>query len=356
MPFAANRKYILPLAKHIPFPALCAILVAKRRPYTKPAARNRRGNNRSLHISCYTEATMPTLVSRIMRRQIRLLRPVYASFSLKTARAFTDGLARLGAKAVEGKVRFDDFFIGGIPASTAIPMERRADDDKTLLYLHGGGYVTGGLEYARGYAGLLAAETGHCVTAIAYRLAPENPYPAALDDAFGAYEYLLRYYDAENISLIGESAGGGLILALCHRLKAESLPLPARLVLISPWTDLTLSGRSYTENCKTDPSLTFEEVEFFAEAYAPDDRSLQFVSPLFGDFTGFPPCRIFAGGDELLRDDSLRLYDRMIESGAECKMTVGDGMWHAYVLYPTPESSEAMEEIRAFLEDDSDAG
>lgn len=300
---------------------------------------------------------MPSLAARLLSRQIRLIKPVLTSFSLKTSRAFQEKLAALGARALAEKIHFQDFEIGTIPACTATPLNRPFDDDKVLLYLHGGGYVTGGLDYARGFAGFLADDIGQCVTAIAYALSPENPYPAALEDALGAYEFLLRFYSPENISLIGESAGGGLILALCHKLKAEGLPLPGRIVPISPWTDLTLSGESYSENRKNDPSLTIEEIEGFADAYAPnDDRQLQYISPLFGDFTGFPPCHICVGADELLRDDSLRLYDAMKDCGVDCSIRVGEGMWHAYVLYPTPESTEAMEEIRAFLEGKPNAG
>lgn len=292
---------------------------------------------------------MPSLVSKVLRSQIRVLRPVLNGFNIKTSRAFQDKLAELGARALVNKVDFEDFQIGAIPAATAVPLDCETDDRKVLLYIHGGGYVTGGLEYARGFAGLLASETGQRVTAIAYRLAPENPFPAALDDVFFAYEYLLRSYAPENISLIGESAGGGLILALCHRLKAEGLPLPNKLVPISPWTDLTLGGKSYRSNRKNDPSLTIEEIEGYVNAYNPAKADSPYVSPLFGDFEGFPPCRIYAGGHELLRDDALRVYDKMAAAGVDCSITVSEGMWHAYVLYPTPESSSAMDEIRAFL-------
>lgn len=296
-----------------------------------------------------------SIIAKILRGQIKLLRPVITNFSIKTSRAFQDKLAELGSKALTGKVHFEDFEIGLIPAVTATPLTLAPDSEKVLFYLHGGGYVTGGMDYARGFAGLLASEMGQCVVAIAYRLAPEEPFPAALDDAFCAYEYLLRFYKPENISFIGESAGGGLMLALCHRLRDEGLPLPSRLVPISPWTDLTLSGESYLSNKKKDPSLTISEIEGFVSAYAPDKTNLPYVSPLLGDFTGFPPCRLYVGSDELLYNDSTQLYDKMISSGVDCRITVGDGMWHAYVLYPTPESSEAMTEIKAFLEGEENA-
>ncbi len=292
---------------------------------------------------------MTSLASKILSREIRLVRPVIKSFNVKTSRAFQDKLAQLGSKAVAGRVHYADFNIGTIPAVIAAPENAVSDTSQVLLYLHGGGYVTGGIVYAKGVAGFIAAETSCNVVAIAYRLAPENPFPAALEDAFCAYTWLLEYYRPENISFIGESAGGGLMLALCHKLKQEGINLPARLVPISPWTDLTLQGKSYTANRKLDPSLTFKEIKGFVDAYAPNERKNPLVSPLFGDFSGFPPCRVYVGSDELLRDDSLKLYDKLISAGSECSIVVGEGMWHAYVLFPTPESFEALAEIKAFL-------
>lgn len=292
---------------------------------------------------------MPSLKSKLLKSQMRLLRPVITGFSIKTSRAFQDKLAAFGTRALADKITLDSFEIGTIPAVTATPCALQEGDEDIVFYLHGGGYVTGGMEYARGVAGALAAETNKRVVAIAYRLAPEHPYPAALEDSFAAYKYLLETTAAENISMIGESAGGGLILALCHLLKREGLPLPARLVPISPWVDLTMSAKSYIENQKIDPCVTYEEVRGFVSAYSPEDQLDPLVSPIFGDFAGFPPCRIYAGTDELLRDEAIILADKLTEAEVENTLIVKEGMWHAYVLYPTPESNEAVAEIKEFL-------
>ena len=149
------------------------------------------------------------------------------------------------------------------------------EDPRVLLYLHGGGYVAGSIRYAAGFAGVIAAKTGVRTLCIAYRLAPEHPFPAALDDAMTAYQYLLgQGYHGSDITLIGESAGGGLILSLCLLLKAQGIPLPTRLVAISPWTDLTLSGESMEENREVDISLTKSELAAYAACYAPEQAAL----------------------------------------------------------------------------------
>ena len=220
-----------------------------------------------------------------------------------------------------------------------------------LLYLHGGGYVAGSIRYAAGFAGVIAAKTGVRTLCIAYRLAPEHPFPAALDDAMTAYQYLLgQGYHGSDITLIGESAGGGLILSLCLLLKAQGIPLPARLVAISPWTDLTLSGESMEENREVDISLTKSELAAYAACYAPEQAALSLVSPLWGDLTGLPPCAIYVGGDEILLDDSRRLCTRLLDAGLPATISIEPGMWHAYLLYGVPEANAAWREIKTLLE------
>ena len=150
--------------------------------------------------------------------------------------------------------------------------------------MHGGAYVAGNIQYAKGFAGVLAAETKKPVLSIAYRLAPENPFPAAVEDAFAAYYHLLnRGYSSRDISLVGESAGGGLIYCLCLLLKQKKMPLPSALVGISPWVDLTFSGESYEYNKKNDPNLSEDVLREHAAVYAPGKKRDPLVSPIFGD-------------------------------------------------------------------------
>ena len=220
-----------------------------------------------------------------------------------------------------------------------------------VLYLHGGGYCCGDMTYACGFGSVIAAETGANTLCPAYRLAPEAPFPAAVEDALDAYRYLLERYPANRIALIGESAGGGLIYALCLRCKALGLPLPGGLVAISPWTDLTQSGSSYGENRDADPSMTKERLDRYAEAYVldPANRREPLCSPLFGDLSGLPESRVYVGGDEVMKSDAVRLCEALERAGSPARLTVAPGMWHGYVLYDLKECQADKQAIAAFL-------
>lgn len=228
----------------------------------------------------------------------------------------------------------------------------RTPRNGAVLYLHGGGYVTGDFQYMMGFGSTLTATLGRRVLSAAYRLAPEHPYPAALDDAVTSYRHILdKGYDGGEIVLIGESAGGGLVIALALKLRDMGLPLPAGIVALSPWTDLALSGASYRENEKNEPSLSMEMVEFCAEAYAGDDRLNPYISPLYADFEGFPPCLIIAGGSEMLVDDSTRIAGKMRASGVDVTCHVEPKMWHVYVMFAgISESRAAMVRISEFVD------
>lgn len=298
---------------------------------------------------------MPSLISTMLRQQIRLFKPILTNFSTTASRNLQETLGGLGAKALGEKVEFREFHIRALPAALAAPVEQRPADPRIVLYLHGGGYVAGSIKYAKGFAGLLAAKAGLPVLCIAYRLAPENPFPAAVEDALAAYEYLLEEgYAPENISLIGESAGGGLLFSLCLLLKAQGRPLPGRIVALSPWTDLSLSGESYQTKQKEDPCLSMKEIEGFVHAYAPPELRNPLASPLFGELSGLPPCRIYVGEDELLLDDSRQMAEKLLAAGVDCRLRVEPGLWHAYVLYGVPEANAALEEIKLFFEEDQD--
>lgn len=294
---------------------------------------------------------MPSLVSSVLREQIRLLKPLLTKNSIAASRKLQEAMGELEAKAVSGKVRFEDFTLSDCPASWAVPSECPLEDPRAILYLHGGGYVAGSIHHAKGFAGMLAARTQVRALCIAYRLAPEHPFPAALEDALAAYRYLLAQgYDPAHITFVGESAGGGLLIALCLRLKALGLPLPARLFPLSPWTDLSLSGESMEANCKADVCLTREALAGFAAAYAPGNVYDPLVSPVLGDLTGLPPCWIYVGSDEILLDDSRLLASRLEDAGVPCHLHVEPGMWHAYALYGVPEANQVLEEMRVLLE------
>ena len=220
-----------------------------------------------------------------------------------------------------------------------------------VLYLHGGGYCCGDLTYACGYGSALAFETGRDTLCPAYRLAPEHPFPAALEDALDAYSYLLGLYPANKIALVGESAGGGLIFALCLACKARGVSLPGGLVAISPWVDLTQSGLSYAKNQEADPSMTKTRLDGYAAAYVPrtENRRNPLCSPLFGNLSGLPESRLYVGGDEIMRSDAERLYDALRAAGCTASITVAERMWHGYVLYDLRECKNDKLAISAFL-------
>ena len=232
-------------------------------------------------------------------------------------------------------------------------LELSPDDERfdgAVLYLHGGGYTCGTLKYARGFASVICAVCGVKVLAPAYRLAPEYKFPAGLDDCLEAYEYLLlQGYEPSKIILAGESAGAGLIYALCLKLKELGKKLPAALIAISPWVDLTQSGASYEYNHENDPTLTKERLDFFASCYTDGDLSSPLISPVYGDLADMPPSLVFSGGGELMLEDAITLAKKLEEAGCEVSHHVAKDMWHAYVLYRLKEYADDYDTIKAFL-------
>ena len=218
------------------------------------------------------------LPAKLVRAQLHIMKPIAANLSLEATRKGQDKLGEI-MEAIHRRDVFErEHDFGAFQGAWLMPKDERRQG--VILYLHGGGYTCGSLEYAKGFAATLADECGVRVFCAAYRLAPEHRYPAALDDALEAYRYLLKKgYPARQILLCGESAGGGLIYALCLRLRAEKLPLPCGLIAISPWSDLTQSGESYVTNRDVDPSMTKELLDFYAKCYA-DDPAIPYCSRL----------------------------------------------------------------------------
>ena len=222
-----------------------------------------------------------------------------------------------------------------------------------ILHCHGGGYSTGSSLYARTLTSKLAASTSMDVLCFDYRLAPEYPYPAALEDGMKAWNYLMLLgYGARDVILTGDSAGGNLALALVLKLKQEARLLPRGLVLMSPWTDLTSSGESFETKAELDPVLNRGYIDRMVTAYADEqDVTNPFISPLFGDFHGFPPMYIQAGENEILLSDSKRLYRELIEAKVSAKLDVFPGMWHVFQMSPLKAASEAMDRNAEFIYD-----
>ena len=290
---------------------------------------------------------MPKLVSSLVHAQIMLLNPLLKRMDLKAMRKLQDALGVLGATALAGGVAFVDEFFDDFDAAWAVPKD--VQSKKAILYLHGGAYTAGCLSYARGFGGILAEETGRKVLCVGYRLAPEFPYPAALNDALEAYRRMLKTYAAKDILLAGESAGGGLCFCLCMKLKALGLPLPEKIVAVSPWTDLTMAEGRYPAGAGSlDPVLSVEGLKYSAQMYAGERAGEPTASPLFGDLTGMPPSLILAGAEELLLGDSVEMAEKLNAQGSACTLHVEEGMWHVYVLYGIPEAKAALGRIRDY--------
>jgi epsilon-lactone hydrolase len=291
-----------------------------------------------------------TLGTRLLRMQLRLTKPIARFATIDDARKAQDQLGRMTAEILKTKVSFEPVEFDRFSACFAVSNACVEPCDRVILYLHGGGYTAGGLDYAKGFGGLLAAQTRTSVLCVAYRLAPEHKFPAAQDDAMDAYQYLLDHgYAPEHIAVVGESAGGGLSLSLVLRLRDEGKPLPVCLVAISPWADLTLSGSSYNNNVRLDPTLIRESLAYYVIAYAAGHEDEAYVSPVLGDYTGFPPTLLFAGSDEILLSDAKTVHKRLKKAGAESTLVIGEGMWHVYPLYGRPEGKAAIEQMSQFI-------
>jgi acetyl esterase/lipase len=223
-----------------------------------------------------------------------------------------------------------------------------------ILYLHGGGYVIGSPSLYRNLTWRLARSAAARLLAVDYRLAPEFPFPAAVDDAMAAYEWVLAGgADPRRLVVVGDSAGGGLAFALLLRCRDEGrLPLPAAVVALSPWTDLALTGASLTRNAVADPFLDANGIPPIARCYlAGADPRHPYASPLYGDPTGLPPALIQVGGDEVLRDDATRMADRLRAAGCEVALEVWPRMPHVWHLFASvmPEARHAITRIGAFV-------
>ncbi len=287
------------------------------------------------------------LSAKLIRSQLQLAKPLVANLSLESSRRGQTAIGQLMQFQHRREVVIKNHAFADFAGAWVLPRDKRRQG--VILYLHGGGYTAGDLEYATGFGSTLAADYGSRVFCPAYRLAPENPYPAALEDALEAYRYLLKKgYAPGTVTLCGESAGGGLCYSLCLKLLQLGEPLPGGIVAISPWTDLTLSGPSYEENREADPSMTRGQLEFFAKCYGGDPKD-PLVSPIFGDLQGMPPSLIFVGGDEIMRSDAQLLHEKLLAAGCQSQLVEAPDRWHGYVLYSLEENTADRDTINQFL-------
>jgi monoterpene epsilon-lactone hydrolase len=249
-------------------------------------------------------------------------------------------------------VRSSEISVGRVGA-----VEVAADGNESanvVLYFHGGVYVIGSARASLPLAADLARRTRAKVVSVDYRLAPENPYPAAVDDAEAAYEGLLdQGVDPSNVAVSGESAGGGLAVALLLRLRDAHRPMPSSVFLMSPYADLTLSGNTITEKEAVDPLFTGDALHRRVPDYvASAEPSDPYISPVFGDLRGLPPMLIQVGSHEILLSDAIRLAGRAAEADVATTLDVTPGVPHVFQAYAAllDEGDAALNRAARFLE------
>lgn len=228
--------------------------------------------------------------------------------------------------------------------------------DKVILQLHGGGYVA---KIKNAYYNMAVnycdAADGVAVLSPDYRVAPEDPYPAALEDALASYQWLLdRGWTGNQIIVAGDSAGGGLAMALTMYLRDHAMPMPCGIVAMSPWTDVTASGESYTLNYELDPLFgNSKDTMIYVNEYAGDhDKKEPYISPIYGNFRDFPPMLIQVGSTEMLLSDSVTAASMADIAGADVRLSIYDDMFHVFQLAGKlfPEAKKAWEEIEQFIQ------
>ena len=246
-------------------------------------------------------------------------------------------------------VSCEEITLGGITSLRFTP--RNPEPDSHILYLHGGGYMMGSPEIYRSPVGLISNMTNTVVTAVDYRLAPENPYPAGIEDCVTAY-LALKDETGDTIAVAGDSAGGGATLATAVSLRDNHSLSPSCLYLISPWLDLTHSGESMKTKGGVDVMLAPDWIRTAADRYRGDeDASNPGISPLFADLKDLPPMLIQVGDEELLLSDSERLAALASKVGVKVEIEIAKGLWHVYPLFGgfIPEGKKSLKEAVRFI-------
>jgi len=284
----------------------------------------------------------------VVMRAVRGAPRISDGVSIRFARQFFRAPGFIRRRFTKG-LTVEQGTLGGVPCEIVAPRSARAD--RAVLYLHGGGYFCGSPLSYRHVTGWLARKLGCRVMVPDYRLAPEHPFPAAADDALASWRALLLEWPDAKVALMGDSAGGALALTTMVAARDQGLALPACAVLLSPWADLALTGASYQENRATDVLFRADEMPHFAALYlgdaAPDNPR---ASPLYADLSCLPPVLVHVSSSELLRDDGLRVSERISAAGGICETSVGEGLPHVWhlLLGLLPEAKRDLGAVAAF--------
>jgi monoterpene epsilon-lactone hydrolase len=282
-------------------------------------------------------------------------------FDMKNVKEFRVEFEKmfLKMKPVKG-ITLEEIQIGNISAEK-YSLNSHESTSRVMLYLHGGGYFSGSYKSHRRFVSILCKKLQLNAYSINYRLAPEDPYPAALDDAFFAYKWLLeeKFIPAENVIIMGDSAGGGLTLALLHRIGIQNLPQPKAAICLSAWTDLTLTSETMKTKVEEDVFFNVKNLESSVIAYlqteSPENPE---ISPIFANFNGFPPIFLQVGSREMLLNDSLIIAEKMKNQGVSVTVDLWEGMFHAFLIFiaipilgkMTPEFKKALKNVKRFVD------
>ena len=287
-----------------------------------------------------------TMIVSYLRDNVKLDEP---GLTAQELRARMDAMT--GSMSAPDGITFEPATVAGVPALWSCP--DGAISDAVLLYFHGGGYVIGSPDTHRNITARLAQRLGCAVLSVHYGLAPEQPHPAAINDATAAYRSLLSDgFSPRRIAFAGDSAGGGLTLAALMKLRDDGVALPAAAVAISPWTDLTLTSETMQSMADQDPMCNAGGLGRMAAWFVGDgDHKDPYVSPIFGDATGLPPLLIQVGEIETLRDDAVGFGAVAVAGGVDCTVEVVPEMVHVFQAFAgmVPEADAALDRIAAFL-------
>jgi len=286
-----------------------------------------------------------------MQNVINLLRTQIESMEL-SVEAIRSGLDQLAIMSKLPKdVKCEPIDAGGVPAEWITTPDTK--NENVILYLHGGGFIAGSINTHRDLVSRISRISKTRILIIDYRLAPEHPYPAGLEDCITAYKWLVNNEKVatSNIIIAGDSAGGGLTVSCLLSLRDEGFPLPSAAICLSPGLDATMSGESFKTKVELDPFLTPDSVKFMIEQYL-GNTDPQEVSILDANLEGFPPLLIQVGSSEILLDDSTLLAELAEKAGVDVKLEIWEDMIHVFQAFAAfaPESREAIEKIGEFVQ------
>ncbi len=295
----------------------------------------------------------PSIQSRVVSATIKYgMKPFLGPrINLQKLRRATNVLTRF--TILPGKTCVEKVSAGGVPAEWVY--NRHIDQGRVVIYFHGGGYNWGSCNTHRDLAARLSSSSNARVLLVDYRLAPEHPFPAALEDATSAYHWLMndQGISANNIVLAGDSAGGGLTLATAVSLRDQGIALPAALVCLSPWADLQMSSDTMISKAHEDPMLTKTALTFWAQNYIANDQGKNpLISPVHADLYDLPPLLIQVGENEVLLGDALLIEKHSKAAGIEVSLDIWPNMWHVWQAMArlVPEGQQAINKLGLFID------